>query len=64
MSSNVIAFTGRAATTNIPPVPSSFANARDNVVSLAHWFGKAIPHRTPTGVYFTTRVLVAPGNIA
>ncbi len=63
MSANVIAFTSRAANTNIQPV-QSLANARDNVVSLAQWIGKSMPHRTPTGVFFTTRVIVAPGEIA
>lgn len=63
MSSNVIAFTGRPANTNTGPAPI-LANACDNVVSLASWISKAMPHRTPTGVFFTTRVIVAPGEIA
>ena len=65
MTTNIIAFTARAANTNTRPAkPVSAARGRDNVVSLASWLGRARARRTPTGVFFTTRVLAAPGRIA
>lgn len=64
MNSNVIAFTRRpAANTNTRPAPRQ-SGARDNVISLACWMNRVITRRTPTGVFFTTRVLVGPGEIA
>ena len=49
MQSNVIAFTGPA---------------NDNVISFANWVGRAMPRRTPTGVFFSTNVLMTSGNLA
>ena len=37
---------------------------RTNIVSIAAWLGSPRPKRTPTGVFFTTDVLVAPGQFA
>lgn len=65
MTTNIIDFTARAANSNIRPAPSvPTGRGRDNVVSLAAWLGRARARRTPTGVFFTTRVLTAPGQIA
>lgn len=54
MEANVIVFTGRQPKPTTRPIPRQSGN---NVISLAGWFGKAIPRRTPNGVYFTTHVL-------
>lgn len=67
MNSNVIAFdrnrkpaTARAAAA----VRSTAAGIRDNVVSLADWKGRARAHRTASGVFFSTGVLVTCGDVA
>jgi hypothetical protein len=61
MHSNVIAFTARPKTTTSCPAPR---RPRDNVITLASWIGRAMPRRTPTGVFFTTQVLVTTGEIS
>lgn len=61
MASNIIAFTARPKSS---PARQAPRRPRDNVISLASWIGRAMPHRTPTGVFFTTHVLVTPGEIA
>ncbi|GKY86283.1 hypothetical protein [Sinisalibacter aestuarii] len=61
MQTNVIAFTARPARPRRSRAPY---RGQNNVIPLADWLGRAMPHRTPTGVFFTTRVLVAPGEIA
>lgn len=63
MKSNVIAFVGRPANSNYRPAPQQ-TESRDNVISLTSWVSRARPRRTPTGVYFTTRVLASQGQIA
>ncbi len=65
MTANVVAFAGRTANTNTRSTRSTTATGRhDNIVSIAAWLDRARPRRTPTGVFFTTRVLVAPGFTA
>jgi hypothetical protein len=63
MHSNVIAFTAhsiaRPGSTETP-----VAVARNNVIEFAAWIGKAMPRRTPNGVFFTTQVLSTSGDIA
>lgn len=64
MQSNVIAFAARAARAandnhNVRRTP-----VRDNVISLTSWINRAVPRRTPNGVYFTTRVLMTTGELA
>lgn len=61
MSSNVIAFSTRPISRPVRPASPC---RRDNVIQLAAWIGRAMPRRTPTGVFFTTPVLVTPGEIA
>ena len=61
MQSNVIAFTARPRNETCRP---AVRQDRDNVISLASWIGRAMPRRTPHGVFFTTGVLVGPGEIA
>ena len=68
MTATVIAFAGRNANRNTAPLPSIEAaevtGRRDNIVPMAAWLSRARPRRTPTGVFFTTRVLATPGFIA
>ena len=65
MTATVIAFAGRNANTNTRPRPAAgSAERRDNIVPIAAWLDRARPRRTPTGVFFTTRVLDTPGCIA
>lgn len=65
MSNNVIAFAARNATRTRRARPTAAAGTRtDNVVSLSAWADRARPRRTPTGVYFTTGVLVTKGLLA
>ena len=64
---NVIAFdrnrrAGRASTRTT--VRAAAEELRDNVIALADWQGRARARRTPSGVFFTTDVLVAPGQFA
>lgn len=65
MTATVIAFAGRTATRNPAPLPAPAAcedaERHDNIVPMAAWLGRARPRRTPTGVFFTTRVLATPG---
>lgn len=61
MKSNVIAFTARPLSNTPRPAPR---HNRDNVISLASWIGRAMPRRTPNGVFFITGVLASPGEIA
>lgn len=61
MQSNVIAFPAFPKKSARRPVQR---HHRDNVVSLASWIGRAMPRRTPTGVFFSTGVLITPGEIA
>ena len=63
MPSNVIAFAARRPQPKhrvTDPAPS----ARANVIEFAQWIGRAMPRRTPNGVFFTTQVLATPGEIA
>jgi len=67
MSSNVITFAARKARAanddrNLRPAPPSAL--RDNVILLTSWINRAMPRRTPNGVFFTTRVLMTTGEIA
>jgi len=65
MNANVIAFAGRNANTNTRPAPASAALGKhDNIVPIAAWLDRARPRRTPTGVFFTTRVLATSGCTA
>ena len=64
MSANVIAFAGRNANRNARPLPRQGADRHDNIVSIAGWLDRARPRRTPTGVFFTTGVLVTQGASA
>jgi len=65
MTATIIEFAGRNANTNTRPLPPSGANERrDNIVPIAAWLDRARPRRTPTGVFFSTRVLDTPGCIA
>jgi len=65
MTATVIAFAGRTANRNPAPLATASAREdterRDNIVPMASWLGRARPRRTPTGVFFTTRVLATPG---
>lgn len=61
MGSNVITFTARPKSDRARP---ALRRRCDNVISFAGWLGRAMPHRTPTGVFFTTQVLVTPGDTA
>lgn len=61
MQTNVIVFTARPKSNAHCPASRLY---RDNVISLANWIGRAMPHRTPNGVFFTTGVLVSAGDIA
>ena len=63
MPSNVIAFAARRPQTE-PRAPLPGSAARANVIELAQWIGRAMPRRTPNGVFFTTQVLATPGEIA
>lgn len=65
MSANVIAFARRTADHTARPMPRRAAAERhDNIVSIASWLDRARPRRTPTGVFFTTGVLVTHGASA
>ena len=68
MSATVIAFAGRNANRNTAPLPAFEApeatERHNNIVPMAAWLGRARPRRTPTGVFFTTRVLATPGFTA
>jgi len=63
MPSNILAFAPRRSAQSRRTVPAPVAT-RSNVIELAAWVGRAIPHRTPNGVFFTTQVLATPGEIA
>lgn len=63
MHSNVIAFTAHTAAKRIR-VHAQGTTARNNVIELAAWIGRALPRRTPNGVFFSTQVLATPGDIA
>ncbi len=63
MPSNVIAFAART-TSHSRHAARPPATPRANVIELANWIGRAIPRRTPNGVFFTTQVLTTPGEIA
>jgi hypothetical protein len=63
MHSNVIAFATNAAARPCRAATQAAA-ARNNVIELAAWIGRAMPRRTPNGVFFTTHVLASPGDIA
>lgn len=65
MTANVIAFAGRNANTNtrLQPVAGA-ADRHDNIVPIAAWLDRARMRRTPTGVFFTSRVLATQGFIA
>lgn len=71
MTTNVITFKTRAANTNRAANDSHrtasqcpVTAARDNVISLANRIGRAIPRRTPNGVFFSTHVLMTTGELA
>lgn len=65
MNANVIAFAARNANRNARPLPATgVTERRDNIVPMAAWLDRARPRRTPTGVFFTTRVLATTGCIA
>ena len=65
MTATVIAFAGRNANMNTRPLPdSATTERRDNIVPIAAWLERARLRRTPTGVFFTTRVLDTSGCIA
>lgn len=64
MQTNVIAFAARAARAANENRNVRHAHARDNVISLTSWINRAVPRRTPNGVYFTTRVLMTTGEVA
>lgn len=72
MTSNVITFktaTTTAANTNRTATSRTATTcpvtaARDNVISLASWIGRAMPRRTPNGVFFSTHVLMTTGELA
>ncbi len=61
MPTNIIAFIARPSQSRAAIRPQS---NRDNVISLATWLDRAVPRRTPNGVFFTTRVLATSGDIA
>lgn len=61
MQTNVIVFKVHPKSSAHRAAPRQY---RDNVISLANWIGRAMPHRTPNGVFFTTGVLVSAGDIA
>ncbi len=65
MTATVISFAGRSANTNRRPMATARHSAdRENIVSIAAWLGRPRPKRTPTGVFFTSDVLVTPGQFA
>jgi len=68
MTATVIAFADRNANRNAAPLPATVdsddTERNDNVVPMAAWLGRPRARRTPTGVYFTTRVLATSGFIA
>ena len=64
MQSNVIAFTGPANDNRRARTETRQTGSRDNVISFANWVGRAMPRRTPTGVFFSTNVLMTSGNLA
>ena len=65
MTATVIRFDARSANTNRRPEAVARHRAdRTTIVSIAAWLGSPRPKRTPTGVFFTTDVLVAPGQFA
>lgn len=65
MTATVISFAGRSANTNRRPMAASRTGAdQTNIVSIASWLGRPRPKRTPTGVFFTSHVLVTPGQFA
>lgn len=63
MPSNIIAFVPRASMPAGHRIQTKSAK-RTNIIDLAAWVGRAIPRRTPHGVFFTTTVLATPGDIA
>jgi hypothetical protein len=63
MPSNVIAFTAQISVGD-PRAETQGSAARNNVIELAAWIGRAFPRRTPNGVFFTTQVLATQGDIA
>ncbi len=65
MTATVISFAGRSANTNRRPEAATRHGAdHANIVSIASWLGRPRPKRTPTGVFFTSEVLVTPGQLA
>jgi len=65
MKSNVIAFAARTVrAANDNRAVAHPLGRPGNVVSLAAWLDRAIPRRTPNGVFFTTRVLATTGDFA
>ena len=68
MTATVIAFAGRNANRNTAPLPVTADcgdHARhDNIVPMAAWLGRPRARRTPTGVFFTTRILATSGFTA
>lgn len=63
MPTNVVAFTSRRENRKRHAARRQ-ATARNNVIELAAWIGKAMPRRTPHGVFFATHAVVTPGEIA
>lgn len=63
MPTNVVAFTSRRENRKRHAARRQ-ANARNNVIELAAWIGKAMPRRTPHGVFFATHAVVTPAEIA
>lgn len=63
MHSNVIAFVTNTAARPYRAATQA-AVARNNVIELTGWIGRAMPRRTPNGVFFTTHVLASSGDTA
>ncbi len=65
-TSNVIAFdrNRRVSTLTRNTVHAAAEGARENVVALADWQGRARTRRTASGVFFTTGVLTTYGSAA
>lgn len=68
MTATVIAFADRNTNRNPAPLPAAAVcedtERHDNIVPMAAWLGRPLARRTPTGVFFTTRVLATPGFTA
>lgn len=63
MNTNVIAFAARA-TTRQRRARRPAVQARDNVIELAGWIGRALPRRTPNGVFYATPGCPTPDLLA